>query len=268
MTVAEFPVGTTAFHLHVGTSDPPGALNLAPVDAASSVSSMELSMLVAAFNGGFKRNAGAGGVEIDGTVVSPLSSGLAAVVIDADGSLHVGLWGSQLPLFGEQVVAVRENLGLLVDGGKPTVASGSSADSVWGAAVAGGPGIARSAIGVDASGNVFFVGSMAALPSDLAETLVSVGAQRGMQLDINPFWVTLGTTAQPGGALVGRVPGETHAPSIFTNGWERDFIAVLAKPSTACRLVFPAPTGVATANPPRVTCGAQVEKLPLAIRAP
>jgi hypothetical protein len=211
-------------------------------------------MLVAAFNGAFKRDAGAGGVEIDGSVVSPLIPHEASVVINADGSVQIGTWGNQVPTPGEQVVDVRQNLGLLVDAGVATPASSSSADAVWGSTVAGGPGIARSAIGVDKDGNVLYAAAMSALPTDLAQAMVAAGAVRAMQLDINPFWVTFGTASQPGAALVAQVPGETHSPAIFTSGWQRDFFAVLARPSLDCRLVFPAPTGVATADPPITRC--------------
>jgi hypothetical protein len=253
MTVAEFPAATTAFHLHVGSTDPPGSASLAPADAGTAVSPYELSLLVAAFNGGFKQYDAAGGVEVDGTVVSPLTPGKASAVIDADGSLHVGVWGQSVPAPGERYTAVRQNLQLLVAGGIVTPAAANW--GVWGATVGGVASVARSALGVDHAGNVFFVGSMAALPSDLAWTLVQVGVENGMQLDINPMWITLGVAPGPGAGLIGMVPGQSHGPGIFLNGWERDFFAVLARPEKSCRLVFPAPAQVAAPNPPTVVCG-------------
>jgi hypothetical protein len=215
VTVAEFPAATTAFHLHVGSTDPPGSSALAPSDAGPQISSSEIGLLVAAFNGGFKQNAGAGGMEVDGTVVSPLLGGKASAVIDADGTLHIGTWGQDLPAPGERYTSVRQNLQLLVDGGRATAAAANP--SLWGATVGAGPAVARSALGVDSAGNAFFAGSMAALPSDLAQAMVTAGAVRAMQLDINPFWVTLGIASQPGGTLVGaaasqlppRLPGST-----------------------------------------------------------
>ena len=261
IVVAEFPAATTALHLHVGSGDPPGAAAAAPLDAGPAVSTSEAALLVAAFNGAFKRDAGAGGVEVDGSVVSPLLSHEASVVINQDGTVDVGTWGSQVPTPGEQVVDVRQNLALLVDGGLATPASSSSADAVWGATVAGGPGIARSAIGVDRAGDVLYAAAMSALPTDLAQAMVAAGAVRAMQLDINPFWVTFGAASQPGGPLLAQVPGEDHSPSIFSSGWQRDFFTVLARPSLNCRLVFPAPGGVATAEPPLTRCAPLHEQL-------
>ena len=253
ITVAEFPAATTAFHLHVGTTDPPGATSISPNDAGASVSAYELSLLIAAFNGGFKKADAKGGVMVDGTVVSPLVTGAASAVIDANGSLHVGSWGVTIPTTKERVTSVRQNLTLLVSGGKvePTAAN----PALWGSTIGSNPAVARSALGVDASGNVFFLGSMAALPLELAQTMATLGVSEGMQLDINPNWITLGISMFPGGQLMGEVPGQQHSPSIFIGGWQRDFLAVLALPPRNCRLVFPAPPMVAAANPPTVVCG-------------
>lgn len=252
LTVMEFPVGTTAFHLHVGSTDPPGAAALVPVDAGTAVSAAELGLLVAAFNGGFKRADAHGGMMVDGTVVSPLVTGAASAVINADGSLQIGAWNQSVPTSGERVSSVRQNLTLLVNGGE--VQAAASNPSLWGAEI-GGASTARSALGVDAAGNVFYIGSMHALPIELAQAMVSVGAVRAMQLDINPNWITLGSTANPGGPLSAAVPGQSHSPSIFTSGWTRDFFTVLAQPPRNCKLVFPAPPMVAAPNPPEVVCG-------------
>ena len=207
IVIARFPASTTALHLHVGSQDPPGALALAPPDASNAVSTgdAEASLLVAAFNGGFKANAGAGGVEIDGVVVSPLHNGLATAVIDSNGALHLGIWGQDLPRPGVSIISARQNLSELVASGAPTATAAD--EPVWGAVLGASPVVARSALGVDAAGNVYFAGSMGTLPIDLANALSSVGVVTAMQLDINPFWVTLGIASNPGGTLIGQVPG-------------------------------------------------------------
>jgi hypothetical protein len=253
IVVAEFPRATTAFHLHVGGGDPPGAAAQAFPDSASALAPSEASMAVAAFNGAFKQNAGAGGMVVDGVTVSPLLPGKAAAVVYSDGSLDVGTWGAGVPAAGRTPVDVRQNLQLLVDAGAVTTAAQSSSEAVWGASVSG-PVSARSGLGVDAEGNAFFVGAMAAVPLDLAQALVSVGAVRGMQLDMNPAWISLGVASRPGAALVAQVPGQNLSPSVFAAGWSRDFVAVLAKPDRSCRLVFPTPAGVVAPDPPFVRC--------------
>ena len=262
IVIARFPAATTALHLHVGSQDPPGALNLAPPDASDSVSTgdVEASLLVAAFNGGFKEIAGAGGMEVDGTVVSPLRDGLATAVIDSNGSLHLGIWGEDLPSTGTTVISARQNLTELVASGAPTATAAD--EPAWGAVLGASPVVARSALGVDASGNVYFAASMGTLPLDLANALASVGVVTAMELDINPFWVTLGLASSPGGTLIGQVPGETHDPSIYVQGWERDFFTVIARPASPCTLVFPTAAGVAAADPPIVWCGPHHEIYP------
>jgi Tetratricopeptide repeat len=58
--------------------------------------------------------------------------------------------------------------------------------SAWGATLGGGDLTARSAVCIDARGNILYADSMSALPSDLANALVSAGAVTAMELDINP----------------------------------------------------------------------------------
>lgn len=256
LVIARFPAATTALHLHMGSQDPPGALSLVPPDASNVVATTndESALLVAAFNGGFKRDAGVGGVEADGTAVSPLLGGMASAVIDQRGRLSIGVWGQSAPPAVPRVLGVRQNLGLLVDDGRPTPAA-LAGPGAWGSTLGSDPAVARSGLGVNAAGDVFFAVSMHALPSDLAEAMVSVGAVRAMQLDINPYWVTLGTTPAPGGTLVSQIPGETNPATIFQTGWERDFFTVMARPSSACGLRFPGPLGVAGPAPATVSCG-------------
>ena len=54
------------------------------------------------------------GVEVDGHVLTTLVRGMASVVIDANGSAHVGVWGETVPAPREAVASVRQNLPPLV----------------------------------------------------------------------------------------------------------------------------------------------------------
>jgi hypothetical protein len=251
--VAKFPKDTTAFHLHVGGGDPPGASSKAPVDADPSISSTEAPMVVAAFNGAFKIDAGAGGMIVDGITVSPMLPNKAAAVVYDDGSVDVGTWGVSVPAKDRAPVAVRENLQLLMNDGAITDAARSSSEAVWGASVSGAVS-ARSGLGVDKDGNVYFAAAMAAVPLDVAEALAQAGAVRGMQLDMNPAWISLGVADRPGGGLSARVPGQNLSPGVFSGGWSRDFMAVLAKPNRSCRLVFPTPAGRSAPETPIHRC--------------
>ncbi len=228
VTVARFRAGQVHFGLHVGSEDPPTDGVAIPADAGDAVSPAEAPGLVAAFNGGFKVADGAGGFEVGGQVLSPLLDGMTSFVIDADGSGHIGVWGQGVPAPGEQVVSVRQNLPPLVTGSAPSPQISDVA--AWGATLGGVTSTARSALGEDAAGDLLYAASMDALPVDLADALVSVGATTAMELDINPEWVQLDLAPAPGGALVIGVPGQNRPADQYQEGWTRDFVTVLAGP--------------------------------------
>ncbi|MGH9101807.1 MAG: hypothetical protein ACRDYD_02310 [Acidimicrobiales bacterium] len=227
VTVVRFHQALTRFDLHVGTQDPPTGGSALPPEAGPTVAATERPLLLAAFNGGFKSSTGSGGFEVGGHVLLPLVAGDASLVVDAGGSAHVGVWGQDLPLPGEQVVSVRQNLPPLVSGSRP---SPTVTDvPAWGATLGGGAEVARSALGEDGSGSILYAGSMLALPSDLADALVASGARSAMELDINPEWVQADTASSPGGQLVAAVPGQVRPADQYLSGWTRDFVTVLTK---------------------------------------
>ncbi len=195
-------------------------------DGGSTVGPNEIPVLLAAFNGGFKSDAGAGGFELDSQVIVPLQTGLASLVIDADGSAHVGVWGEGLPVTVEQVVSVRQNLPPLVVNGQPSPAIADIGS--WGSTLGGGAVAARSSLGEDASGDLLYAASMAALPADLASALIGAGTITGMELDINPEWVQIDAAPAPGGTLAAGIPGQNRPSDQYLVGWTRDFITVLA----------------------------------------
>jgi hypothetical protein len=226
VTVYRFRAGQTRFALHVGTSDPPTGRSVIGPDSGATIGPGEAPVLLAAFNGGFKTNAGAGGFELDSQLLLPLQTGLASLVVDADGSAHLGVWGQGLPAPGEQVASVRQNLPPLVVKGQPSPVIGNIA--TWGATLGGGAVVARSSLGEDASGNLIYAASIHAVPSDLANAQISVGAVNGMELDINPQWVQLDVAASPGAPLVSGIPAQSRPANQYQVGWTRDFVTVLA----------------------------------------
>jgi len=226
VTVVRFRAGLVRYALHVGSQDPPSTSVAVPADSGPSIGPGEAPVVLAAFNGGFKMAAGAGGFEVGGQILSPLVDGLASLVIDADGTAHVGIWGQGLPLPGEAVASVRQNLAPMVSGG---TAVASVADvAAWGSTLGGGAAVARSGLGEDASGNLLYAASMSVVPTDLAAALVDAGAVDAMELDINPEWVQ--ADASPTGGLppVTLVPGQDRPADQFQIGWTRDFITVMA----------------------------------------
>jgi hypothetical protein len=222
VTVATFS-GPVTYVLHDGSEDP--GLAAGRVKAGPAVRGAERKKLLAAFNGGFKLSAGAGGYEQEGHVAAALRRGLASLVIDRSGRARIGVWGHGVPVAGEAVYSVRQNLTPLVLNGKPTPAAADW--SVWGATLGGGEFVARSALGQAADGDLEYAASMSASPADLASALARAGTRVAMELDINPEWVQLDVAGRPGGPLRVAIRGQNRPANQFLEGWARDFIAVL-----------------------------------------
>jgi len=223
ITIATFR-GPVQYALHNGSADP-GPL-AGPVKAGPAITGTERSRLLAAFNGGFKLDALAGGYEQEGHVVRALRGGLASLVIDTSGQATVGVWGHGVPVKGEAVYSVRQNLWALVAGGKPT--SESARWWRWGGTLGHTEYVARSALGENAAGELMYAASMSTTPADLAAALIGNGARTAMELDINPEWVQLDTASRPGGPLSPGVPGQHRPADQYLTGWTRDFITVLS----------------------------------------
>ncbi len=226
VTLFRFRAGHVRFNLHDGSLDPPvGGATLGP-DSLSTVAAAERPALLAAFNGGFESSAGAGGVEIDGQTLTPLVPGMASFVIDTDGVGRIGVWGATVPVPGEQVASVRQNLPPLIHDDQ--VSADIDDVAAWGATLGGGPAVARSALGEDVAGDILYAGSMSAVPDDLASALQANGATVALELDINPEWVQLDTAPVAGGPLSPGVPGQNRPSDQYLVGWTRDFVTVLA----------------------------------------
>jgi hypothetical protein len=228
VTLATFS-GPVRYVLHNGSEDPGAAAG--HVRAGPAITGGDRRHLLAAFNGGFKLSAGAGGYEQERHVISPLLRGRASLVIDRSGRATIGVWGHGVPAPGEAVYSVRQNLTPLVLHGKPTAAAADW--GLWGATLGGGEYVARSALGQDARGDLIYAASMSATPADLAVALARHGARIAMELDINPEWVQLDVARRPGGSLRAAVPGQDRPAGQYLAGWVRDFIAVEAAAAAA-----------------------------------
>jgi hypothetical protein len=135
------------------------------------------------------------------------------------------MWGRDVGP-SPNVVGIRQNLSMLVDGGAPTAAAASPGS--WGASVAG-VATMRGGIGVDAQGGLVWAGGRLS-PADLAAALIAGGAVRGMQLDINPDWVNF-NLYQPGadGVVHGSPVYGATGPDRYLSPNSRDFIALMVR---------------------------------------
>jgi hypothetical protein len=206
-----------------GTGDPGG-----PWSWGGQVAPEVRGQLVAAFNGGFQMGDVRGGWYHDGRTLKALVPGEASLVIYDDGRATVGEWGRDVDLTPD-VVSVRQNLRLLVDGGAPVPAAASPA--AWGGSVAG-VATARSGVGVDANGALVLAQARVS-PQGLADALVAAGAVRAMELDINPDWTTFVLYGQnPDGSVSGqKVMGSGGPGGLYLSPYARDFFAVLLEPA-------------------------------------
>ena len=217
--------------LYSGSASPGGLAwkDTAPISPAAAAT------LVAAFNGGFKFPDADGGYYAEGKLVYPFRAGAASLVIYANGSVALGQWGRDVSM-SSTVVAVRQNLNLIVDNGHPVAGLSPYDHNIWGSTVGGIPNVWRSGLGITADGALIYAAGPSLTVVDLAGLLAHAGAVRAMQLDINPYWPTFATykpasatgVASPanGTDLLG---GMTGTPArFFTASWGRDFVTMSA----------------------------------------
>jgi hypothetical protein len=170
--------------LHPGFLDPGGQWR-----APDFLTPALQSQVVAAFNSGFRLDASRGGYYSEGRFVVPLRDGAASLVLDKDGKAQVGAWNRDIQM-GPTIASVRQNLVLLVDHGRlnPTCATGGPLN--WGSTIGEAAFVHRSGFGITNAGSYVYVGGPALSVCSLGRLLLAAGVERGMELDINPAWVS------------------------------------------------------------------------------
>jgi hypothetical protein len=205
-------------------NESPGGANWDPF---AQVPAAKQATLLAAFNGGLPFTVAQGGFYAQGHTAFPLVAGAASLVIRADGTVAVGQWGRDVNL-DPDVVAVRQNLVLLVDGRAPTAAV-SRPYPAWGVTTTGSSKVWRSAVGVDGAGNLIYVAARNLDPTALAGLAVAAGCVRAMQLDIGYPNVAFNTYRQSAsGTVAGAKAMATmsQASDRYLTPDNRDFIAL------------------------------------------
>jgi hypothetical protein len=171
--------------LRPGSTDPGGSW-----PASTSLTPAEQHGVAAVFNGGFRlTDPSHPGYFSDGRTVKHLVDGEASLVLRANGTADVGTWGDEVRMTSD-VVSVRQNLVPLVDHGQvnPTCATGGTRE--WGSTIGQAAYIHRSAFGVTATGVEVYAAGPALSVCTLGRILQDAGVVRGMELDINPDWVS------------------------------------------------------------------------------
>jgi hypothetical protein len=231
VALLEFNQSLVGLRLHSGTVD----AGAAGWRYGPSLAAPERRLLVAAFNGGFKLDTGAGGFESYGRIGFPLRAGLGSIVTYADGLTDIGAWRAAVPTPGRRVVSVRQNLRLLIDAGQPSGNLGCQL--CWGATLGGVPDPARSALGITADDKLVWAGGEHLTVSALANALLTARVVRAVELDINPEWVAAYLYGHRGGqgplAAVPIMPGQHGVAGQFLAPYSRDFFTVVSRATAA-----------------------------------
>jgi hypothetical protein len=174
-----------AGRLHPGYHDPGGHWA-----APTSLTPALRRVVVAAFNSGFRLNGDShGGYYSEGRTFLPLVRGAASLVLNDKGVANVGTWGNEVRM-SKDVASVRQNLVPLVDHGVVNSTCASGGQTEWGNTIGQVAYIDRSGFGVTATGAEVYVAGPALSVCTLGRLLQAAGVVRGMELDINPDWVS------------------------------------------------------------------------------
>jgi hypothetical protein len=229
VAAALIPRTVDAIHLMPGTREPVVGMS-SPV--GYSVPDSALSDLVATFNSGFRMRDAKGGWWTTWGHAVPLVDGRASIVIYADGSARIGAWNRDVAMT-PRVVAVRQNLDMVIANGRIADGLATNFDGRWGSARSQFQYTWRSGIGTDAHGNLVYVAGHGMTLATFARAMRDAGVVQGMELDIHPAMVNF-SIHRPGrdGAVIShRLLDSMGSPADrYLSADQRDFFYVTAKP--------------------------------------
>ena len=225
--VAYFDMRHLGATLHAGTDVPGGG----PWTHGAQIASADYPAVIAAFNSAFRLDNSGGGYYAEGRTVQPLVAGRASLVTYANGRVDIGLWGRD-DVMSPSVTAVRQNLGLIVDGGALVPGLADANSSQWGGTVNNQVYVWRSGVGVDARGNLVYAAGPGLNVATLADILRRAGCVRAMELDINTWWVSFSEfTADGHGGVqaTNLLPSMVRSSTRYLSDSTRDFIEIDAR---------------------------------------
>jgi hypothetical protein len=200
-----------------------------PAVAMASRGPMEVPLsrrarLVATFNSAFKLSDSGGGFASGGHTYAAMHDGLATIVRYRDGRIDIKEWTGG-PSVGSDIVYARQNLPLIVKGGRPN--PNLSDGPEWGATLGNAVRVWRSGVGIDAHGDLLYAAAPIQTVGSLAEILRHAGAVRAMELDINTYWPSFITYHRPGAiGAANLLPNMDRSPQRYLTPDDRDFFAV------------------------------------------
>ncbi len=210
-----------------------------------------LDTLDAAFNSGFRMQDSYGGFYLDGIEAIPLVPGAASMVIYKDGTVAIGAWGTDVTMRPD-VVAVRQNLALIANGGQPVAGLDANDNHRWGNTLGGAVHVWRSGVGITATGALVYAGGSGLSIVDLADVLTRAGAVRAMEMDINTSWVNFFSWPVPMGAPATGATGVkltndmVNSPYRYFNPCSRDFFTMSVRAVAVPLVTKPGSTSTAS----------------------
>lgn len=210
----------TSIVLYPGRLEPSVSVPRGPMEVPATLR----ARLLATFNSGFKLADANGGWADGGVTYAPLQKGVATFVGYDDGRVDIESWqgGPKVP---GGVDFARQNLPLIVDGGRPNPNLNDGPQ--WGATLGNAIRVWRSGIGINAAGDLIYAAADDQTVSSLAAILVRAGAVRAMELDINSYWVTFNSYAEPNASQPSSLlPSMTRPATRYLSPDDRDFFAV------------------------------------------
>jgi Phosphodiester glycosidase len=223
----------TQLALYPGRYEPPRATPRGPMDVPVG----QRTRLLATFNSGFTYNDGQGGFSVNGQTATPLRDGIGTVVAYRDGRVDVVSWqGGSTP--GPSIVLARQNLPLIVVGGRPSSLLDQGRN--WGNTLGNAVRVWRSGVGVDRRGNLIYAAADLQTVNTLASILIRAGAVRAIELDINPEWPSFIAYGRSGVRdPVKLVPNDQQPAGRYLAPDDRDFFAVYRRlPRTLALVPF------------------------------
>ncbi len=225
-TLLRFDQALVHVDLHAGSSDG-GVVGWRYGDE---ITSQEIHKVIAAVNGGFKLTYANVGFMAGGHVAVALKPGLASIVTYSDGTTDIGAWLAGVPSAHRAVYSVLQNQRLLVDHGAMAASVSTCILSCWGETIGNRTSVARSGLGITADGQLVWAAGEEMLPDQLAAALISAGAIRAIELDINPDWVAgyLYVHHPPAPTPEPVVPGQLGIAGKLLQPDARDFLTFVA----------------------------------------
>jgi hypothetical protein len=228
--IASMDQRLVSFQLHPGNEDPGGS-DWGP-NSRPWIPPGSRAGLLATFNGGFKLNSAQGGFYLNGHATGTLTPGAASVVYYRNGTITIGAW-DQTVRMTSSVVGVRQNLKLIVDHGQVPASVNQNVETNWGATLGGRYYVWRSGLGITRDGRVIFAYGPALDVRNLADLLRRAGAVEGMQLDINPYWMSYeyyqGDAHRADPTPVNLLPTQQQTAYRYYSPYSRDFTAIYAR---------------------------------------